>query len=488
MKNEINVIYINKKKTSSDLINILSKLQRMGFTVDKNQAVNTKNDIFLNKGNATIRIKSTFSLDINERIYLSNIYPSRKYKVIDKDNDKASILIENGLMSLPNRKMINSIHVVENIRPNNILGRSMTMKRKSAFQFNDLFEMPCYELCLDDDNNKNNDNGKFSRFDVLYGTDRKIKNANGKLMFGNKRDTTLHLGLSEISIPENHKKGVLERPAWFESLLLGESPKKHFTVLNIEDTPYERFIELLKKKMDSRGNDILLFIHGFNVRFKDALMRTAQLGNDLCFKGAVTAFSWPSNGTIRGYNADMDTAKLSSMYLCDFIKKLINGDVNKLHIIAHSMGNVVLTEALQTLRNDVNFPYDKINQIILAAPDIAKDVFLNLILPAIKGKPRLTLYASDKDKALILAKTIRNNYIRLGEGGENIVVADDLDSIDASRVDTSLLGHGYFAETQSLIYDIHMVLSGLLPDNRPLIKKSKIINGQQKPYFQFQRS
>ncbi|HEY0369123.1 MAG TPA: hypothetical protein VGC85_05970, partial [Chthoniobacterales bacterium] len=34
-------------------------------------------------------------------------------------------------------------------------------------------------------------------------------------------------------------------------------------------------------------------------------------------------------------------------------------------------------------------------------------------------------------------------FLRLGQGGSNLVILDGLDSIDASGIDTSYLGHSY---------------------------------------------
>lgn len=334
-------------------------------------------------------------------------------------------------------------------------------------------------------NSIHNINPKYITYSVLYGTNRKYEVVQDKIKFKNTRNTNLHLGNCDISIPLSHKKGDLERPGWFSSLFFDESPEKHFTLLNIELADKIKFTNMLQEKIGkSDQKDILLFIHGFNVNFQEAMLRTAQLGYDLNFKGAVTAFSWPSAGSVSGYLADTDTARLSSNYLCDFIKILLcSGGVQKLHIIAHSMGNVVLTTALVQLKNEGVFPNAIINQIILAAPDLDKDIFINQVMPYINRNFGLTLYASDKDKALISSKKIRKGFTRLGEGGDNVVVLDGLDTVDASRVDTSLLGHGYFADTQPLLNDIHMTLSGLPPSGRILDSKIKVVEGATKSYW-----
>jgi esterase/lipase superfamily enzyme len=339
-------------------------------------------------------------------------------------------------------------------------------------------------------NIKNNFDPGYISYSILYGTNRKYVREDNKIEYQNSRDNKLHLGACEISIPRSHIMGYLERPTWFDRLFFDESPVKHFTLLNTEIFDQVKFTNILTERIGkSDQNDILLFIHGFNVDFKDAMLRTAQLGYDLNFKGGVTAFSWPSDGSIGGYIADTDTAKLSSNYLCDFIKILLRPlGVKKLHIIAHSMGNVVLTNALIQLKNEGLFPNTIINQIILAAPDIDKDIFINQIMPDINRNFGLTLYASNKDKALIASKKIRKGYTRLGEGGDNIVIVDGLDSVDASRVDTSLLGHGYFADTQPLLNDIHMTLLGLPPTSRILESKSKVVEGKTKSYWIFRNS
>jgi|GEM_PF-936623 len=329
----------------------------------------------------------------------------------------------------------------------------------------------------------------FLKYIVFYGTNRAIDIELKKIQYKNNRDNVLHLGFCEISIPSTHKIGNLERPSWFRRLLFEESPDNNFTILSNKKTEEQEFISLLQQRIgQSDEKDVLLFIHGFNVKFDEAMLRTAQLGFDLNFKGGVTAFSWPSSGYIGGYITDMDSARLSSDYLCSFIKLLIKDNVNKLNIIAHSMGNVVLTQALLQLKQEKNMSNITVNQIILAAPDIDKDIFIKQIMPSINGMARITLYASSKDKALLASKKIRNEYERLGEGGKNIVIVDGLESIDASRVDTSLLGHGYFAQTQSLLNDIHMVLLGIQPEKRILDVKNVIISGENKRYWVFRNS
>lgn len=330
---------------------------------------------------------------------------------------------------------------------------------------------------------------KFQSYPVLYGTDRKKKNPEkkDKIRFGEERDEKLNLGVCKVSIPRMHRQGELERPGWFHELFFGESPEKDFTILENEIVGQSRFFELLKERfVESGENDVLLFVHGFNTSFEDSLYRTAQLGYDLCFKGAVTTFSWPSRGKVLDYVSDTQSAEYSIPFLKEYIKLVLSSSsIGKLHIIAHSMGNVVLCGALKALKEEAVYPNAVVNQIILAAPDIDRDVFFMQIMPAIRTTRNITLYACDKDHALKISKGMRSGYVRLGEGGDNLLVTDGLDSIDASEVDMSILGHTYFAQTPSLLNEIHMVLQNLPPGKRML---KECTNAKKQKYWALKRT
>jgi esterase/lipase superfamily enzyme len=321
---------------------------------------------------------------------------------------------------------------------------------------------------------------KYVEYPVLYGTNRKqIKDSNGMLYFNHERDSALNLGQCHISIPERHIIADIEKPSIF-NIFSKDDPEKYFTLLDNTRIEKEAFLKLMSERIGaSDENDVLLFIHGYNVTYIDSMFRAAQMGFDLNFKGAVTAFSWPSMGTTSGYVADTDSARLSGTYLKQFIRMILEqNQPKKLHIIAHSMGNVVLSEALLQLYMEGVYPNAAIQQIILAAPDIDQDIFLTQVLPIVKGKSHFTLYASDGDKALKTSRIIRAGMSqRLGEGGDRLVVTEGLDSIDASETDGEFMGHSYFGESPATVTDILNVLSGKLPDKRALKVKEK--NGKK---------
>lgn len=297
--------------------------------------------------------------------------------------------------------------------------------------------------------------------------------------FGDKLDK-LRYGSCKINIPKDHIQGNIERPSkilWLFSL--SENDDKHIVLKKIQEKSEDDFYKWLKIDLPNTENkSALLFVHGYNTSFAEAAWRTGQIAYDTPFNGLTGFFSWPSYGNKINYLSDIENADASITALEKFIEDfIIKTEVKKMHIIAHSMGNRVVTQALNNLFRKESFkPYrDIINQIILAAPDLDQDVFTNNILPTFKNIGfKRTLYASDKDKALNLSKTLRVGKIRLGQGGQNIFVSDGIDSIDASDVMSEGNHHSYIFETRELLMDMNILFQeGWEPSKRRLINKTK---------------
>ncbi len=147
------------------------------------------------------------------------------------------------------------------------------------------------------------------------------------------------------------------------------------------------------------GGELFVFVHGFNVTFKDAARRTAQMAHDLEFPGAPVMFSWPSlgKGSPSGYREDERTAEWCEDDVMDFVTVVAKqSGARRVHLIAHSTGNRVLTGVLRRLaysKRSGDMP--KFNEVILTAPDIDAETFKLAIAPRITGiADRFTVYAS----------------------------------------------------------------------------------------------
>jgi len=294
---------------------------------------------------------------------------------------------------------------------------------------------------------------------VFYGTNR--SNAR-KGYYGGARNS-MHFGRCVVSVPGNRPVGTLPRPSIWT--LYRENRLKHFVVLSVAESSREEFIRDLRAHIGDNGKQALVFIHGFNVKFVDAIYSTAQIAADLNFPGAAIAFSWPSRGILSrlAYTRDAGDAEWAIPDLKNFLDLVREqSGATTIHLLAHSMGNRPLTEALGYIRvasgqgTAVAF-----NEVILAAPDIDADVFTTRLAPAIlPAADRITLYASSKDAALKFSKTINGNP-RAGDTGDNIVLFDGIDTIDVSLVDTSFVGHSYYSDNKSVLSDIFNLIKGL---------------------------
>jgi esterase/lipase superfamily enzyme len=301
---------------------------------------------------------------------------------------------------------------------------------------------------------------------VFFGTDRAHAGAgNDASQYKAVRNTQFSYGYANVSIPAVHVVGEIERPHFWK-LEFREDPQKHIIITEIMLVDTATFFQDVKSRVnESEPKRAFVFIHGFNVPFDDALRRTAQIAYDLKYPGPAILFSWPSFGEVIKYPYDAQNASWAVPDLEKFLLNLAaRSGATQIDIIAHSMGNQALMAALQDIAIK-NQPI-RFREIVLAAPDIDAQIFSRAV-PAIMGKAtRVTLYASSNDQALKASKQF-NGFRRAGDSSEAIVVVAGMDTVDASAVDTSFLGHSYYGSDRSVLVDIdNMFRTNAPPSNR----------------------
>lgn len=330
---------------------------------------------------------------------------------------------------------------------------------------------------------------KFTIKKVFYGTDRKEILKDEDITYISERGSDVKYGYCEVSVPFDHAIGEIERPSILK-FEIKEDPTKHVVVLNTNTLDKNNFFGAINQYLDkTQKSESFIFVHGYNVNFDEAARRTAQMAYDLKFDGAPLFYSWPSKGegTPLAYthdenNVDWCFPNLEQLIL-DIAKKTNSSCI---HLIAHSMGNRILTKALDSISKQITNQTDiAIKQIILTAPDIDAEVFKRDIVPRFKKfDSRVTLYASSKDRALRFSKTV-HGYQRAGESGENIVIEDGIDTVDATEVDTSFLGHSYYADNRSVISDMYyLIKDNLAPSDRFGLENISSIKGT---YWSFKK-
>jgi esterase/lipase superfamily enzyme len=305
-------------------------------------------------------------------------------------------------------------------------------------------------------------------YPIWFGTNRcPVPKADGTIEYSGARDAVTHYGRCRILVPKSHKIGSVGSP-WWKRILIGSDDRLRLIDLQTLDAGlYWSALNEALASIDPDDRDTVIFIHGYNVSFIEAALRTAQLGFDLSIQGAMTFFSWPSQGLVSGYMADEATIEASEGAITQFLIDVATQCRSRaVHIIAHSMGNRGLLRAVTRItahaeqQTDVHF-----DQMILAAPDIDVDVFRELCSAYASVARRTTLYVSARDRA-VEASGWLHQYPRVGLTPP-ICVNRGIDTVNVTNADLTTLGHGYVAEARDVLHDMHDLMThGAAPDRR----------------------
>ncbi len=241
----------------------------------------------------------------------------------------------------------------------------------------------------------------------------------------------------------------------------------------------------------SRLRDVLVFVHGFNVSFDDAVTRAAQLSLDIPFNGAVVAYCWPSQGGINSYDEDEAINHESVKPFTDFLVNLrssIPTDA-RIHLVVHSMGNQLVLKSLRNLsaagggETSQHRSVRLISNLVLCAPDVGLSDFEAWMPSVIPQCERVTLYANSSDTALIASKSLHAEP-RAGDA-RFMPIIDGVETIDCSRIDMSFMGHSYYGSNPDVLTDLFAILrenSGA--KHRPHLKRRWTRRGH---YWEFAR-
>jgi len=299
---------------------------------------------------------------------------------------------------------------------------------------------------------------------VWYCTNRKpYRLSNTTSIYLNDRGHKTHYGLCRVKVPESHKIGSIGSSWWRRKIKSTDDRLKVTMHHHLRKSEFWQLVSWFLGDCQISEQVALVFIHGFNTSFDEAILRAAQIGYDIKFPGITALYSWPSKGNILGYAADVASLEGSAKCLREFLINLSNtANVKKVHIIAQSMGNRGLLKALTQI-DDFSNMKDKylFDQIILAAPDIDRDEFIVNADIFSKISNRTTLYASSKDKALA-SSGILHDFPRAGYIPP-ITITKYTDTIEVTSIDLTFLGHGYVAGAKGVLYDMY----SLIRDNKP---------------------
>jgi esterase/lipase superfamily enzyme len=320
----------------------------------------------------------------------------------------------------------------------------------------------------------------------------------------------LALGSAVVSVPRKvqRESGAILRPTWWDRYVLRVPPEgdpsRHFVIIpNLFEVYSDEasFLAAVARHREQAGDykdHAFVYVHGYRVDFDYGLYRTAQMAYDLgtarAEDGVVVPFgtaflySWPSAGQLKDYAYDQESARLSVGHLRSFLRLVIEKTgVKHVHLVAHSMGNVPLLNALNDLgRTGVSGA--KVSQVILAAPDMGTREFRTLAAEIQARANGFTLYASSSDLAMEASRKVHKNEPRAGDvvDGKPVITAG-VDTIDISAITTCYFcfGHDEYVEQSELLNDIATLLQRGIrpPDTRT---HSFRLQSGELPYWRYQ--
>lgn len=300
--------------------------------------------------------------------------------------------------------------------------------------------------------------GGFHEVDVFYATDRARTGKRSASEFYGSGRGDLELGVARVTIPQERTFGVVEPPSVWQLQFRAE-PAKHVVLQSVQPLDADSFYGRLNSEFaDRTAREAFVFVHGYNVRFDQAARRAAQIAHDMNYGGVPILYSWPSRGSSVGYVADTAVVRLSGRRLSRFLEDLVaRSGAKTIHLVAHSMGNRALTDALELLALRIGQTAGDapvFGQVLFAAPDVDAGLFVEM-LPTIRPLARrLTLYASEQDWSLAVSRKLHGNALRAGMGGEVTLTDPLIDSIDMSELGDDMLTRSYFADDSSALADM----------------------------------
>lgn len=300
-----------------------------------------------------------------------------------------------------------------------------------------------------------------AEYTVWYGTNRKRNRDDGiqPLTYTAERSSSLSVGRCKVFVPKSHKIGSVGSSFFARILLRVDDRLRLNSIFEDQAETFWESLSLQFKQLVPEDKIGFIFIHGYNVDFEQAAIQAAQIGYDLNLPGPVAFYSWPSQGTLAGYLADAASIEASERLMCDFILQFCaRSGATRVALVAHSMGNRGALRAINRAIAESSLA-DQIlvkSNLILAAPDVDRDVFRVMMEPLIAKFKRITIYMSDRDRALQLSGFL-HEYPRAGLYPP-VTIVENADTVHVGNVDLSLLGHGYLTGARELLYDIHALI------------------------------
>ncbi|NKC34594.1 alpha/beta hydrolase [Falsiroseomonas selenitidurans] len=335
---------------------------------------------------------------------------------------------------------------------------------------------------------------------VYFATNRNLDDE-AEFGFGNQYNPDgpycVRYGAAEVTVPVDRLVGEyrLESVSVAPESIPGLNADPAAPVVRGSD----RVFDGLRDRLRANGADLLILLHGFSCSFRDSLERAAQLREVYSTAARpleVAVFAWPSDGRILmpdggelfklSYFSDRTDAEASREAIARSLRRIIDYFRNlprglqcgqRMHLMAHSMGNYVLRHAVQSFARDFKpggMPR-LFESIFLMAADEDDDAFecghKFARLPELAAS--VHVYFAANDGALGISDLTKGNPDRLGQAGprtltdlpRKVVLVDCAAVSDINGLTDA--HHQYYRSRAEVVADVQAVLAGRRPDEIP---------------------
>lgn len=245
---------------------------------------------------------------------------------------------------------------------------------------------------------------------VLVSTTR-APSQDRSILFSGERGPVSEAAIT-VSIPPDEAREV-GQVQWPRKI--PPNPASEFAVLDVKPLDGRAQTSAWIRTHAGKSRRALVFVHGFNTSFERALIWFAQIAHDAGADATPVLFSWPSRASLFEYSYDRESATFSRDALEQLLRELAaSPSLDEVTILAHSMGAWITTETLRQMAIRDGRISPKIQNVILASPDLDMDVFRSQLQSFGKTSPQFTVFVSRRDRALRLSRRIAGNIDRLG--------------------------------------------------------------------------
>ena len=264
-----------------------------------------------------------------------------------------------------------------------------------------------------------------------------------------------------------------------------------------EADPVAATISEMRSNPDLAGaTSLTIFVHGYNNGFGSAYAVASQIIANFSTSNAVLFYDWPANfGKPQKYIDDETNNAWTMQHFRKLLVALLNDPSAPptINIVAHSMGNRVLFDAVAYLAEarvqtapdagtsgpcieggDAETDARRtgchhIGQVVSIEPDVDSGTYYGAVPLMARAARGVTIYGSTHDNALQLSREL-HGHCRAGQTfcEYDPPALDNVNGIDASIFSCDIWGHSYWSASATMQQDLKSLLqSGTMSTTGP---------------------